>query len=157
MQRIFIKKCFLFTMGSVYRVKRFTAGWQNFRWWRRGWNGGAEVVESTVKICCGLRSTGKTMGQVYQCWWRICREIKFFRNRILYVSRFVSICNLFTDSASYLSISWSATEVTPCRNRYPLLEYWLLLCDAVNFLLCFVSWRRLYLSFKKVKFVPVFN
>jgi hypothetical protein len=29
MQRIFIKKCFLFTVGSVCRVKRFTTGWRN--------------------------------------------------------------------------------------------------------------------------------
>jgi hypothetical protein len=28
-QRIFIKKCFLFTVGSVYRVKRLTTGWRN--------------------------------------------------------------------------------------------------------------------------------
>jgi hypothetical protein len=30
MQRIFIKKCFLFTVGSFCHVKRFTAGWQTF-------------------------------------------------------------------------------------------------------------------------------
>jgi hypothetical protein len=29
MQRIFIKKCFLFTVGIVCRVKRFTAGSRN--------------------------------------------------------------------------------------------------------------------------------
>jgi hypothetical protein len=28
-QRILIKKCFLFTVGSVYRVKRFTTGSRN--------------------------------------------------------------------------------------------------------------------------------
>jgi hypothetical protein len=28
-KRIFIKKCFLFTVGSVYRVKRFTTGSRN--------------------------------------------------------------------------------------------------------------------------------
>jgi hypothetical protein len=28
--------------------------------------------------CCGIRRTGKAMGQVYQCWWRICREINVF-------------------------------------------------------------------------------
>jgi hypothetical protein len=41
---------------------------------------GAEVTERTVKrlLCCGFRRTGKAMGQVYQCWWRKCREIKFF-------------------------------------------------------------------------------
>jgi hypothetical protein len=41
---------------------------------------GAEVAETIVKrlICCGYRPTGKAMGQVYQCWWKICREIIFF-------------------------------------------------------------------------------
>jgi hypothetical protein len=30
MQTIFIKKCFLFTVGSVCHVKQFTSGWQMF-------------------------------------------------------------------------------------------------------------------------------
>jgi hypothetical protein len=30
-QRIFIKKCSLFMVGSVCIVKRFTAGWDTFR------------------------------------------------------------------------------------------------------------------------------
>jgi hypothetical protein len=30
MQRPFIKKCFLFTVGSVCRVNRFKTGWQTF-------------------------------------------------------------------------------------------------------------------------------
>jgi hypothetical protein len=40
----------------------------------------AEVVETTVKrlLCSGVRTTGKAMRQVYQCWWRICREINVF-------------------------------------------------------------------------------
>jgi hypothetical protein len=25
-----------------------------------------------------VSTTGKAMGQVYQCWWRICREINAF-------------------------------------------------------------------------------
>jgi hypothetical protein len=35
------------------------------------------VAEKTVKrlLCHGFRCTGKAMGQVYQCWWRVCREI----------------------------------------------------------------------------------
>jgi hypothetical protein len=38
------------------------------------------VVETTVKrlLCCGFRRTGKAMGQVYQFWWRTCREIIVF-------------------------------------------------------------------------------
>jgi hypothetical protein len=26
----------------------------------------------------GFRRTGKGMGEVYQCWWRICRDITVF-------------------------------------------------------------------------------
>jgi hypothetical protein len=35
------------------------------------------VAETTVKriLCCGFRRTGKAMGQVYHCWWRICWQI----------------------------------------------------------------------------------
>jgi hypothetical protein len=37
-------------------------------------------IETEVKtlLCCGFRRTGKAMGQVYQCWLRICREINVF-------------------------------------------------------------------------------
>jgi hypothetical protein len=37
---------------------------------------GTEEVETTVKRLpfCGFQCTGKVMGQVYQCWWRICQE-----------------------------------------------------------------------------------
>jgi hypothetical protein len=51
---------------------------------------GSEVAETTVKwfLCCRFRPTGKTMGQVYQCWWRIRREISVFSRfeyRMFYV------------------------------------------------------------------------
>jgi hypothetical protein len=38
------------------------------------------VAETIVKrlLCCRFRRTVKAMGQVYQCWWRICREINVF-------------------------------------------------------------------------------
>jgi hypothetical protein len=32
MQRIFMKKCFLFTVRSVCRIKLFTTVWQRFRY-----------------------------------------------------------------------------------------------------------------------------
>jgi hypothetical protein len=40
------------------------------------------VAETTVKrlLCRGFRRTGKAMGQVYQCWWRIRREINIFHS-----------------------------------------------------------------------------
>jgi hypothetical protein len=41
---------------------------------------GAEVAETTVKrlLHCGFRHPDKSMGQVCQCWWRICHEINLF-------------------------------------------------------------------------------
>jgi hypothetical protein len=76
-----------------------------FPWWRRGWNRGAEVAETTVKrlLCCRFPCTGKGMWHVYQCWWRTCREINvfFFQVRTSHVLRFISICDLFTGSPSY--------------------------------------------------------
>jgi hypothetical protein len=38
---------------------------------------GTEMAETTVKklLRYWFRRTAKAMGQVYQCWWRICREI----------------------------------------------------------------------------------
>jgi hypothetical protein len=64
------------------------------------------VAETTVKrlVCWVFRRTGKAMGQVHTCWWRICREINvfFFQFRISHALRFMSICDLFTDSHLYL-------------------------------------------------------
>jgi hypothetical protein len=80
--------------------------WQTFLWWWWGWNRGAEVAETTAKrlICCGFQCTGKVIGQVYQCWWRLCQEINvFFRVWIQYFLCFTSICHLCTDPPLYLS------------------------------------------------------
>jgi hypothetical protein len=68
-----------------------------------------EEVETEVRkwLCSGFRRTGKAMGQVYQCWWRICREINvFFQVRISHVLRFISIYDLFADSSSYDTVSF---------------------------------------------------
>jgi hypothetical protein len=67
------------------------------------------VDKTTVKrlICGGFRRTGKAMGQLYQCWWRICREINVFpmlEYRMFYVLCFMSVCALFTDSPSYVKV-----------------------------------------------------
>jgi hypothetical protein len=59
----------------------------------------AETQQSKRLLCCGFRRPGKAMAQVYQCWWRICREINvcfFFQVPISYVLRFISICDVFT-------------------------------------------------------------
>jgi hypothetical protein len=49
-----------------------------------------EVTEITVTrlLCCGFRGAGKVMGQLYQCWRRICLEINVFSRfeyRMFYV------------------------------------------------------------------------
>jgi hypothetical protein len=95
MQRTFINTllCLLREM-SVCRLKRFTTGSRNsltdvsnsqmmadqVRQWLR--------QQSKELPCCEFRRTGKAMGQVYQCWWRIYREILFlfrFEYRVFYV------------------------------------------------------------------------
>jgi hypothetical protein len=45
------------------------------------------MAETIVKrlLCCGFRRSDKAMGQVYKCWWRICREINVFQVRISHV------------------------------------------------------------------------
>jgi hypothetical protein len=65
-------------------------------------NGGAEMAETTVKrlLCCRFQCNGKAMGQVHQCWCRICQEINVFSRFEYHVSCFTSICDLFTNSPS---------------------------------------------------------
>jgi hypothetical protein len=66
---------------AVYnRVEKLPSWSQTFRWWQRGWNGGTQVAKTTVLdfYAVGFWHIGKAMGQVYQCWWRICQEINVF-------------------------------------------------------------------------------
>jgi hypothetical protein len=60
------------------------------------------VVETTVKrlVCCGFRSPGKAMGQVLVDYRY--RNKCFFEVRMSHVLRFISMCDLFTDSPSYI-------------------------------------------------------
>jgi hypothetical protein len=45
--------------------------WQTFRWWWRGWNGGVEVTETTVKrlICCGFDALVKRWDKCIIVGW----------------------------------------------------------------------------------------
>jgi hypothetical protein len=49
------------------------------------------VVVTTVRIfqCCGFRRTGKAMGHVYRCWWRIRRGILVVLSRRYLLSRLI--------------------------------------------------------------------
>jgi hypothetical protein len=105
MQRMLIKKCFLFTVGSVCRVKRLSLGGKSFA---DDEEVETEVSETTVKrlLCCGFWRTGKAMAQVYQCWWRICRQINVssrFEYHMFYVL-FPLVTNLLTLPRIRLSV-----------------------------------------------------
>jgi hypothetical protein len=85
MQRIFVNVFCLrwevFARKAVHSLIEKLPPWrQTFRWWRTGWNGGGEMAETTVKrlLCWEFRRTGKAIGQVYWCWWRVCHEINVF-------------------------------------------------------------------------------
>jgi hypothetical protein len=69
------KMCFV--SEWISEKLRFTTGWKTFRWWRGCWNGGAETIVKRL-LCCAFRRAGKAMEQLYQFWWRICREINVF-------------------------------------------------------------------------------
>jgi hypothetical protein len=109
MQRIFIKKCFLFTMGSVCLVKRFTTGLRNVinillitkRLKRRCGSGWEQ--QSKDSHAAGFDALLNRWDMCVKCWRRLCREISiYFQVRISHVLRFISICDLFTDSPSYI-------------------------------------------------------
>jgi hypothetical protein len=91
LQRIFIKKCFLFTVGSVCCVKQFTTRSRNslkdvrkpqvmpnqVRKWL--------VEQSKDFYAAGFDALVKRWVQVYQCWWRTCLEINVFLNFKYYI------------------------------------------------------------------------
>jgi hypothetical protein len=102
MQKIFIKKYFLFTVRSVCRVKRFQTRWQTFRW--------EEVVTEVSKWlrqqpndfrAAGLDALVKRWGKCINVGGRYAEKC-FFHVRISHVLRSISIFDLFTCSPSYL-------------------------------------------------------
>jgi hypothetical protein len=64
-----IVKMFPIIVGSVYRVKWFTTDSRNCHL------GSKCFANDEYVLRLGFRRIGKAMVQVYQCWWRICREI----------------------------------------------------------------------------------
>jgi hypothetical protein len=94
-QRIFIKKCFRFIMGSVCRVKRFHLGGKRFaddeevegevrKWLRQQSEGfciaGFDALEKRWDRCISVGG-----GIVEKCF--------FFQVRISHVLRFIPICD----------------------------------------------------------------
>jgi hypothetical protein len=90
-QRISMKKYFLCTVGSVCNVK-FNLRGKRFADDEEV-ETGAEVAETVIKrlLHCGFRRTGKAIGQLYQCWSRICREIKVPGSNITYFMFYIHL------------------------------------------------------------------
>jgi hypothetical protein len=116
MKRIFRKKYFLFTVGGTGCVKRFTTGSRNILEDVRKSQMLPDQVRKSVEtrvtrfLCCGFRRSGKAMGQVLV---EDMSRIKcFFQVRISHFLRFISICDLSTDSrVRYAPCSVIYTEV----------------------------------------------
>jgi hypothetical protein len=62
------------------------------------------VAETRVKrlLCCGYRRRGKVMGQVYQCWWRICGEVIVFSKFEYHIFLVLYLFVTYNDSSSYM-------------------------------------------------------
>jgi hypothetical protein len=76
---------------------------------------GAEVAETKVKrfLCCRFQRTGKEMGQVLQCWWTICREIKVFTGLII---------TCFTLYSHLWPIYWLSLVLRLCQVQFMFLK-----------------------------------
>jgi hypothetical protein len=88
MQRIFVNKCFLSTLGGVCRLKRPTTGSKNCDLGGKRFTDNEEVETEVRKwlrqqskdfYAAGFDALVKRWDEcISQCWCRICREIHFF-------------------------------------------------------------------------------
>jgi hypothetical protein len=90
-QRIFIKTCFLFAVKSVCRVKRFSLAGKRF----------ADDEEVETEVRKWLRQEYGTSGSMLV--EDMSRNKCFYQVRISHLLRFISICDLITDSPSYVT------------------------------------------------------
>jgi hypothetical protein len=65
---------------------------------------GAEVAGVTVRwlLCSWFRRTGKTIGQMYHCRWRICQEMKCFSQ--VRISHFVCLWHIYWHSFVFIKV-----------------------------------------------------
>jgi hypothetical protein len=89
------------------------------------------MVETAVKRlpCCGFRRADKAMGQVYQCWWTICREINAFFFRLEYHIFYILypfVTYLLTLSRGFIncpSFGWVPSNEVRCNNKITSYEH----------------------------------
>jgi hypothetical protein len=91
-------------VDSVCRVKRFRKGVDKGGKRCADDEVGTEVRDVAETTGAGFDALVKRWDKRYQCWWRICREINVspLQVRILHVLLFISIRDLFIDSALYI-------------------------------------------------------
>jgi hypothetical protein len=109
MGRIFVNKCFLFTVGSVCRVKRFATTSRSslknvrksqmmpdqvWKWLRQ------ESKDFYAADFDALLKDGSSASVLVE---DMSRNKCFFQVGISHVLRFISICDLFTDSPLYFT------------------------------------------------------
>jgi hypothetical protein len=71
---------------------------QTFLWWWRGWNGGAEVVETTVErfLCCWFRRICKAIRQVYNVAGGYVAKYMFFTcSNITCFMIYIHLCPIY--------------------------------------------------------------
>jgi hypothetical protein len=108
-----VKRCFLFTVGSVCRLMRFTTGSRNSvkdvrksqmmpdqarKWLRRQpVDFCATDFDAPVKRLASVSILVEDMSR---------NNFFFFQIRISHVLHFMFICDLFTDFPSYIASTW---------------------------------------------------
>jgi hypothetical protein len=116
-QRIFITKCFLFMVGSVWRVKRFVTRSRNSL---KGVRKPQVMSDQVALVQKWLRQHSKDFyaagfDALVKRWDKfismlvedMSRNKSFSHVPISHVLRFISICVLFTDSSSYYIMTHS--------------------------------------------------
>jgi hypothetical protein len=74
---------------------------------------------------CGCPRTGKAMGKVYQCWWRICREVNVFcrfKYR-MFCDLYQFMTYLLTLPRVFVSSKSAASRNSPCLVTQPLNKF----------------------------------
>jgi hypothetical protein len=110
MQRIFTKKYFLFTVGSVCHIKRFTIGSRTCHLGDKLFSDDEELETEARKwlrrqskdfCAAGFDTLVKRSDKYINVGGGYVEKYMFFQVRISHVLPFIFICKLLTDSFSY--------------------------------------------------------
>jgi hypothetical protein len=103
-----------------------------FRWWRRGWNAGAEVTAKRF-YAADFEALVKRRHKCININGGYVEKYFLFQVRISHVLRFISICVVFTDSPSCM-YPWQFSEDGMSLRFSPIYERYLQESSASTFL-----------------------